>query len=70
MDFPSYPEWNKFNPEMECKLSPGGVVSFTLVIGGFKLRRVSAHVIHVEEGREILRGVEPLYFEFMGKARH
>jgi uncharacterized protein YndB with AHSA1/START domain len=69
-DFSSYPEWNTFNPQMECELRAGGHVSFQLVLDGFKPRRVTAHVIRVEEGRELYWGAEPLYFEFLGKGRH
>ncbi|KAH8804412.1 hypothetical protein F5884DRAFT_754021 [Xylogone sp. PMI_703] len=70
VDFPSYPEWNSFNPKMECELRPGGRVTFQLLLDGFKQREVNARMIRVDEGREIQWGAEPLYFEVLGKGRH
>lgn len=69
-DFKTYNEWNSFNPTMECDLRPGGRVHFRLVLDIYNPRDVSAYVIHIEDGREILWGAEPLYFESLGKGRH
>jgi uncharacterized protein YndB with AHSA1/START domain len=69
-DFKAYPEWNTFNPTMECELRPGGAVRFEVVLDNSKPRIATANIVHVKEGEELLWEATPLYFAGLAKACH
>lgn len=70
IDFKAYPEWNTFNPTMQCELRPGGAVRFEVVLDKAKPRLATANIVYVKEGKELLWEATPLYFAGLAKACH